>query len=106
MRLLLSHTLAWLNFALLLAAVLKFIPLVYSLVQGADLGSLPAEDPLRLQRAWALDLVSDTGYLGLVWFLVATLNQRLVGHYRWLPWVKTQSVCSSPVPGERNRSSK
>ena len=102
MRLRLSHTLAWLNFALLLAAVLKFIPLVYSLLQGVDLGSLPEGDPLRVQRAWALDLVSDTRYLALVWFLAATLNQRLVGRYRWLPWVKADSASAPAEPRQQD----
>ncbi|MCH1491422.1 MAG: hypothetical protein L7T24_02625 [Luminiphilus sp.] len=106
MRLMLSHTLAWLNFALLLAAVLKFIPLVYSLLQGVDLGSLPEGDPQRVQRAWALDLVSDTGYLGLVWFVVATLNERLVGRYRWLPWVKAQRVYPAPDSHQQDRAKK
>ena len=83
-----SHVVAWFAFLLLVLAILKFLPLVYSLTNGWDLGHLPADDPLRLQRAWALDLISDTGYLMLVWFILGTINYRLVGRYRWLPWGK------------------
>ena len=82
-----SHVVAWFGFLLLVLAILKFLPLVYSLTHGWDLGHLPLEDPLRLQRAWALDLISDTGYPLLVWRSSA-INYRLVGRYRWLPWGK------------------
>jgi len=83
-----SHVVAWLGFLLLVLAILKFLPLAYSLTNGWDLGHLPVDDPLRLQRTWALDLISDTGYLLLVWFILGTINYRLVGRYRWLPWGK------------------
>lgn len=83
-----SNIMAWSNLLLLSAAVLKFVPLIYSFRPGLDLGTLPADDPLRMQRIWAIDLVSDTGYLLLIWFILGMLNYRLVGRYRWLPWRK------------------
>ena len=83
-----SHVVGWFGVLLLVLAMQKCLPLAYSLINGWDLGRVPADDPLRLQRAWALDLISDTGYLMLVWFILGTINYRLVGRYRWLPWGK------------------
>lgn len=93
-RVLFSHGLSWLNFALLVAAVLKFLPLLYSFSYGVDLRHLPTEDPRHLERAWALDLISDTGFLLLVWFLMGHLNLLLVGDRRWRPW-RAYSLSSS-----------
>ena len=81
-----SHVLAWVNFGLLVAAALKFVPLLYSLSHGFDLHYLPFDDARHLERAWALDLVSDTGFLLLVWFLMGHFNRFLVGDWRLIPW--------------------
>lgn len=78
--------LGWANFALLAAAVLKFIPILVSLAQGFELTTAQIEAGLAADRAWAMDLISDTPYLLLVWFLVASWLQRRTGHYGLLPW--------------------
>ena len=69
-----------------MAAVLKFLPLLYSLTHGFDLQYLPPDDVRHTERSWALDLVSDTGFLLLVWFLISQLNFLLVGERRLVPW--------------------
>ena len=79
------RVLGWANFALLAAAVLKFIPILVSLAQGFELTTAQIEAGLAADRAWAMDLISDTPYL-LVWFLVASWLQRRTGHYWVLPW--------------------
>jgi hypothetical protein len=38
------------------------------------------------ERAWALDLISDTPYLLLVWMLVALLLRRQTGDAMIRPW--------------------
>jgi uncharacterized membrane protein YhdT len=38
------------------------------------------------ERAWALDLISDTPYLLLVWILVAYLLRRQTGDAMIRPW--------------------
>ena len=61
--------LAWANFALLVAAVLKFIPIFISLAHGLTLTAEQIDAGLAADRAWALDLISDTPYLLMVWVL-------------------------------------
>ena len=78
--------LRWANFALLAAAVLKFIPILVSLAQGFELTTAQIEAGLAADRVWAMDLISDTPYLLLVWFLVASWLQRRTGYYWVLPW--------------------
>jgi len=82
----LSHALAWLNFALLVSVPLKFIPLLISLSHGLNLSHLEDAHPWHAQRVWALDLVSDTALILLVWYLLGHLNRWWVGAYRWRPW--------------------
>ena len=96
----LSHGLAWVNFALLMAAGLKFLPLFYSLSHGLDLHYLPSDDARHLERAWALDLVSDTGFLLLVWFLIGHFNRFLVGDWRLIPWRPFSGGPSEPGSSE------
>ena len=96
LKIALSHVLAWLNFGLLIAAGLKFLPLLYSLSHGFDLQYLPSDDARHLQRAWALDLVSDTGFLLLVWFLTGHFNRFLVGDWRLIPWRSSPTMGSKP----------
>jgi len=55
--------LSWINFGLLVAALLKFAPLILSYAHGADLSPDQIALGLGEQRAWALDLISDTPYL-------------------------------------------
>ena len=68
--------LAWANFGLLAAAALKFIPIGISLTHGVILSADQIASGLADERAWALDLISDTPYLLLFWMLVAMLLRR------------------------------
>lgn len=78
--------LAWTNFGLLVAAALKFIPLGISLTHGVTLNADQIASGLADDRAWALDLISDTPYLLLVWMLVALLLRRETGDAMIRPW--------------------
>ena len=78
--------LAWANFGLLVAAALKFIPIGISLTHGATLSADQIASGLADERAWALDLISDTPYLLLVWILVAYLLRRQTGDAMIRPW--------------------
>ena len=78
--------LAWANFGLLMAAVLKFIPIGISLIHGATLSADQIARGLADERAWALDLISDTPYLLMVWILVALLLRRQTGDAMIRPW--------------------
>ncbi len=78
--------LAWANFGLLVAAALKFIPIGISLTQGVTLGAHQIASGLADERAWALDLISDTPYLAVVWMLVALLLRRQTGDAMIRPW--------------------
>ena len=78
--------LAWVNFGLLVAAVLKFIPIGISLTHGVTLSTDQIASGLADGRAWALDLISDTPYLLLVWILVAYLLRRQTGDAMIRPW--------------------
>ena len=55
--------LAWANFALAVAAVLKFIPILVSLRHGLVLSPEQIAAGLGDERLWSLDLISDTPYL-------------------------------------------
>ena len=78
--------LAWANFGLLVAAALKFIPIGISVARGATLSADQIASGLADERAWALDLISDTPYLLLVWILVALLLRRQTGDAMIRPW--------------------
>ena len=78
--------LAWANFALLAAAALKFIPIAISLTHGIQLSSAQVEAGLADERAWAMDLISDTPYLLLVWLSVAWVLRRQTGSAILKPW--------------------
>ena len=78
--------LAWVNFGLLVAAALKFIPIGISLAHGVTLSADQIASGLADERAWALDLISDTPYLLLVWILVALLLRRQTGDAMIRPW--------------------
>ena len=71
--------LAWANFGLLVAAALKFIPIGISLTHGMTLSADQIASGLADERAWALDLISDTPYLLLVWILIVLLLRRQTG---------------------------
>ena len=77
---------AWANFGLLVAAALKFIPIGISLTHGVTLSDDQIASGLADERAWALDLISDTPYLLLVWVLVALLLRRQTGSAMISPW--------------------
>ena len=78
--------LAWVNFGLLVAAALKFIPIGISLTHGVTLSADQIASGLADERAWALDLISDTPYLLLVWILLALLLRRQTGDAMIKPW--------------------
>ena len=78
--------LAWANFGLLVAAALKFIPIGIYLTHGMTLSADQIASGLADERAWALDLISDTPYLLLVWVLVALLLRRQTGSAMISPW--------------------
>ena len=77
---------AWANFCLLMMAGMKFIPLMISLSYGIDLAPEHIARGLGHERAWALDLISDTPYLLTVWLMVAGLLRWQVGQARLVPW--------------------
>ena len=77
---------AWANFILLIMAVMKFIPLMMSLSYGLDLAPDQIAKGLGHERAWALDLISDTPYLLTVWLMVGGLLRWQVGQARLIPW--------------------
>ena len=77
---------AWANFGLILAAVLKFVPIVLSLSHGIDLTAEQVESGLATDRAWAVDLISDTPYLVAVWLLVGLWLKRQTGSAMRRPW--------------------
>ena len=78
--------LAWVNFGLLVAAALKFIPIGISLTHGVTLSADQIAGGLAHERAWALDLISDTPYLVLVWILIALLLRRQTVDAMIRPW--------------------
>ena len=78
--------LAWANFGLLVAAALKFIPIGISLTHGMTLSADQIASGLADERAWALDLISDTPYLLLVWILIVLLLRRQTGSAMISPW--------------------
>ena len=83
---LLITLIAWANFVLLMLAVMKFIPLMISLSYGIDLAPEHIARGLGHERAWALDLISDTPYLLTVWLTVGGLLRWQGGQARFLPW--------------------
>ena len=78
--------LAWANFILLIMAVMKFIPLAISISYGIDLAPEHVARGLGHERAWALDLISDTPYLFTVWLMVGGLLRWQGGQARLVPW--------------------
>lgn len=80
------HGLAWVNSGLLAAAAFKFVPIAISLTHGVTLTADQIASGLADERAWALDLISDTPYLLLVWMLVALLLRRQTGDAMIRPW--------------------
>ena len=78
--------LAWVNYGLLVAAAFKFIPIGISLTHGVTLSTDQIASGLADERAWALDLISDTPYLVLVWILIALLLRRQTGDAMIRPW--------------------
>ena len=84
--------LAWANFALAVAAALKFVPILGSLRHGLVLTPEQIAAGLGDARVWSLDLISDTPYLLLVWGLVALWVRRQTGTSRLIPWRDAQQV--------------
>ena len=79
---------AWLNFALLVACALKFIPIALWGLENLgliDIGNLGFSTPAD-QKNWALDLISDTHLILFVWLCLSVLNRWISGRTSWLPW--------------------
>lgn len=73
-------SLAWANFLLGLAGVLKFIPLGFVALQS----TLGANSTVAWR--WSLDLVSDTHWIFLVWVVVLYTLQIVSGQNVLFPW--------------------
>lgn len=84
--------LAWVNCALAVAAVLKFFPILVSLTHGLALTPEQRAAGLAEDRAWALDLISDTPYLLMVWAFIALWLRRQTGSAWLLPWRQSQRL--------------
>ena len=79
---------AWLNFVLLVACALKFIPIALWGLENLgliDIGNLGFPTPAD-QKNWALDLISDTHLILFVWLCLSVLNRWISGRTSWLPW--------------------
>mgnify|MGYP001291504252 CR=1 FL=1 len=83
---------AWCNFGLLIAGALKFVPLLVSYSHGVNLTLPQLEQGLLENRLWAIDLVSDTHYLLIVWATGAWFIHLLSGDARLLPWKRAQTA--------------
>jgi hypothetical protein len=71
---------AWLNFALALAGLAKFFPIVY-------LMGLSYWEPINPDDyEWSLDLISDTHLIFLVWFVALMFIKALSGQIIVRPW--------------------
>lgn len=73
-------SLAWANFLLGLAGVLKFIPLGLVALQS----TLGASSTIAWR--WSLDLVSDTHWIFLVWVVVLFTLQTVSRQKVLFPW--------------------
>ena len=73
-------SLAWANFLLGLAGVLKFIPLGFVALQS----TLGASSTIAWR--WSLDLVSDSHWIFLVWVVVLYALQIVSGQKVLFPW--------------------
>lgn len=71
---------AWMNFLLGLAGILKFIPLGFVAVQSTVSASS------TIAWRWSLDLVSDTHWIFLVWLAVLLSLKYLSGRVLVFPW--------------------
>ena len=73
-------SLAWANFLLGLAGVLKFIPLGYVALQS----TLGVSSTIVWR--WSLDLVSDTHWIFLIWVVVLFTLQIVSRQNVLFPW--------------------
>ncbi|MDA8589685.1 hypothetical protein N9V36_01920 [Luminiphilus sp.] len=71
---------AWMNFTLALAGLLKFLPITYLIVLSAW------RPPLDSDLLWSVDLISDTYLIVLVWLAVAFGLKKESGRAMILPW--------------------
>lgn len=71
---------AWMNFTLALAGLLKFLPITYLIVLSAW------RPPLDSDLIWSVDLISDTYLIVLVWLAVAFGLKKESGCAMILPW--------------------
>ncbi|MDB2440162.1 hypothetical protein N9W72_01050 [Luminiphilus sp.] len=71
---------AWMNFTLALAGLLKFLPITYLIVLSAW------RPPLDSDLLWSVDLISDTYLIVLVWLAVAFRLKKESGRAMIFPW--------------------
>lgn len=71
---------AWLNFGLAIAGLVKFVPIAYLMV-------LSRWEPIaRSDYEWSLDLISDTYLIVMVWGCVLVSTNVASGHNMIFPW--------------------
>ncbi len=71
---------AWMNFTLALAGLLKFLPITYLIVVSLW------RPPLDSDLIWSVDLISDTYLIVLVWLAIAFGLKKRMGRAMILPW--------------------
>ena len=71
---------AWMNFTLALAGLLKFLPITFLLVLSAW------RSPSDSNLIWSVDLISDTYLIVLVWLAVAFGLRKASGRAMIFPW--------------------
>ena len=71
---------AWMNFTLALAGLLKFLPITYLFVLSAW------HPPSDSDLIWSVDLISDTYLIVLVWLAVAFGLKKASGRAMIFPW--------------------
>ena len=89
---------AWFNFSLAIAGLIKFLPLIYLLSLSA-LGLPPdlffevadaGDSDHYSDYGWSIDLISDTPLIMLVWVLVLWALRKTCGHTMIFPWRSEQ----------------
>ncbi len=86
LKLTLIELVVWGNFALFVSVFAKLLPLAVSYSHGIKFTPEEIEAGLLEKRLWALDLVSDTFYVMVVWFLVCCFIHKNSGEVRIFPW--------------------
>ena len=74
------RAIAWLNFLLAVSGTLKFLPLLLVAMQS----TVTSHPSVALR--WSIDLISDTHWIVLVWFLMLVFLRHLTGRILIFPW--------------------